>query len=82
MNLWGLHHSVLEEIESQFRAFVLANIANPRAEFYIPTVINNLIEADQVKVRVLISHSQWYGVTYPEDKETVQAALAGMDQIR
>ncbi len=82
MNLWGLHHSVLDAIESQFRAFVLANIANPRAEFYIPTVINNLIEADQVKVRVLISHSQWYGVTYPEDKETVQAALAGMDQIR
>jgi dTDP-glucose pyrophosphorylase len=81
MNLWGLHHSVLDAIESQFRAFVLANIANPRAEFYIPTVINNLIEAGQVRVRVLLSHSQWYGVTYPEDKETVQLALAGMDRI-
>jgi hypothetical protein len=25
------------------------------------------------------SDSQWYGVTYPEDKETVQKALATMD---
>lgn len=75
MNLWGLHHSILEEIEAQFRAFVLANMDNPKAEFYIPTVINNLIEAGKIRLRVLHSNSQWYGVTYPEDKETVQQAL-------
>lgn len=78
MNLWGLHHSVLEEIELQFRAFVLANSANPKAEFYIPSVINQLIESGKIRLRVLHSNSQWYGVTYPEDKATVQAALAGM----
>lgn len=82
MNLWGLHHSVLDEIEKQFREFVLANMANPRAEFYIPTVINNLIEAEKIRLRVLHSDSQWYGVTYPEDKTTVQAALSGMAPLR
>lgn len=76
MNLWGLHHSVLGEIETQFRAFVLANLQQPRAEFYIPTVVNNLIESGKIRLRVLHSDSQWYGVTYPEDKATVQAALA------
>ncbi len=81
MNLWGLHHAVLEEIETQFRAFVAANMNNPRAEFYIPTVINNLIEAGKINLRVLHSDSQWYGVTYPEDKETVQAALAKIGRI-
>ncbi len=81
MNLWGVHHSVLEEIESQFRAFVLATPSNPKAEFYIPTVINNLIEFGKIRLRVLHSDSQWYGVTYPEDKVTVQAALAGMGRI-
>lgn len=78
MNLWGLHHSVLAEIDTQFRAFVQANSANPKAEFYIPSVINNLIESGKIRLRVLHSDSQWYGVTYPEDKDTVQAALAGM----
>ena len=81
MNLWGLHHSVLGDIETQFQEFVLENTANPKAEFYIPTVINNLIKSDKIRLRVLHSDSQWYGVTYPEDKATVQAALAGMDRI-
>lgn len=77
MNLWGLHHSVLDEIEAQFHDFFVANMDNPRAEFYIPTVINNLIEAGKIRLRVLYSESQWYGVTYPADKEMVQAALRG-----
>lgn len=81
MNLWGLHHTILEEIDSQFRDFVRANTEKPKAEFYIPTVINNLIEADKIRLRVLHSDSQWYGVTYPEDKETVQTALAAMERI-
>jgi len=81
MNLWGLHHSVVEHIEVQFREFVLTNRTNPKAEFFIPLVINNLIESGEVDVRVLHSDSQWFGVTYPEDKATVQAALAAMDRI-
>ncbi|MFN7831661.1 MAG: nucleotidyltransferase, partial [Bacteroidota bacterium] len=79
MNLWGVHHSALEEFESQFREFVHSNTDKPRAEFYIPTVINNLLEAGKIRLKVMHSDSQWYGVTYPEDKETVQKALAAMD---
>lgn len=78
MNLWGLHHSALLEIEEQFQAFVQLHFNNPRAEFYIPTVVNNLLKANKISLKVLNSDSQWYGVTYPEDKETVQGALRGM----
>ncbi len=78
MNFWGFHPAVLDEIEQQFRKFVLENKDQPRAEFYIPKVVNTLLENNKVKVRVLNSEGQWYGVTYPEDKETVQAALREM----
>ena len=78
MNFWGFHPTIFGEIESQFREFVLQNRDNPKSEFYIPKVVNTLIEAGKVQVRVLNSDSQWYGVTYPEDKNTVQSALAGM----
>lgn len=78
MNFWGFHHQILSEIESQFRHFVETHFDQPRAEFYIPKVVNTLIEANAVKVKVLSSDSQWYGVTYPDDKETVQAALRAM----
>jgi len=80
MNLWGLHHSVLDEIEAQFRAFVHENLDKPRAEFYIPSVVNTMIEHGKINLKVLYSDSTWFGVTYPEDKGTVQAALAGMGE--
>jgi NDP-sugar pyrophosphorylase family protein len=76
MNLWGLHHSILEAIETQFRSFVLENLDKPRAEFYIPKVVNTQLENGAAQLRVMTSETQWYGVTYPEDKETVQTALA------
>lgn len=78
MNFWAFHPNILEEIAMQFRAFVHANIDKPKAEFYIPTVVNNLIKSEKIKLRVLSSSSQWYGVTYTEDKKTVQAALADL----
>ncbi|MCC6460696.1 MAG: nucleotidyltransferase [Saprospiraceae bacterium] len=78
MNFWGFPPSIFEELETQFRAFVEANLDKPKAEFYIPTVVNNLLHSGQVRVQVLSSDSQWYGVTYPADKDTVQDALRGM----
>lgn len=78
MNFWGFYPTILQEIESQFRAFVLENKDNLTAEFYIPKVVNNLIKAGKVRVKVLNSDSQWYGVTYTDDKKTVQAALEKM----
>jgi hypothetical protein len=61
-----------------FREFVTANMGNPKAEFYIPTVVNQQITSGAARVKVLTSDSQWYGVTYPDDKETVRAALANV----
>jgi NDP-sugar pyrophosphorylase family protein len=75
MNFWGFHPSLLEVIESLFRQFVQENSNNPKAEFYIPFVVNHQIQSGAARVKVLTSDSQWYGVTYPEDKDTVQEAL-------
>ena len=78
MTFWGFHPAVLVEFEQQFRQFVLNNMDNPRAEFYIPSVADTLLKTGKIDLRVLRSDSPWHGVNYPEDKETVQAALAGM----
>jgi hypothetical protein len=78
MNFWGFHHTVFQHIETMFREFVQTNRDNPKAEFYIPKVASTLIQAGKVRLKVLNSSSQWYGVTYPADKETVQEALKQM----
>ncbi|MEZ4917954.1 MAG: nucleotidyltransferase [Saprospiraceae bacterium] len=76
MNLWGFHHSVMDEAQSLFHKFVENHRDQPRAEFYIPTIVSHMIETGKMKLQVLNSDSQWYGVTYPEDKDSVQQALA------
>jgi hypothetical protein len=76
MNFWGFHQQLLPTIDELFRTFVRANLDQPRAEFYIPSVVNHQINTGAARVRVLTCESQWYGVTYPDDKATVQAALA------
>lgn len=76
MNFWGFHPDIFQELDAQFRQFVHANLEQPRSEFYIPTVVNNLLKAGKIQVLVQTSESPWYGVTYPADKQTVQQALA------
>ena len=75
MNLWGFPADIFPEIERQFVAFFHANRENPRAEFYIPTIVNNLLAKGTTEVSVLPNSEQWYGVTYREDKPVVEAAF-------
>jgi hypothetical protein len=78
MNFWGFHHGLLPVLEEMFRSFIAENLHHPKAEFFIPTVVNHQINSGAARVEVLTSDSVWYGVTYPEDKTTVQTALKAM----
>ncbi len=78
MNFWGFHPVIFKDIRSRFVQFVKENEQRPKAEFYIPLMVNELMKSEKAKVRVLNSDERWYGVTYKEDKETVQRALAAM----
>ncbi len=78
MNLWGFHPHFFETLESHFFSFVKNNYKNPRSEFYIPLVINNLIENEEAMVEVIPSVEKWYGVTYKEDKPVIQSAIERM----
>ena len=75
MNMWGLTPDVFEYVENDFKTF-LANMQNPlKDEFYIPTVINNMIHNRGFDIKVLQSGDKWYGVTYRADKKFVGDAL-------
>ena len=78
MNFFGFHPSVFEHMREQFLEFVEANRDAPRAEFFIPLVVNRLVQSGEVKMTVLPTEAQWYGVTYQEDKAIVQEAFADL----
>lgn len=77
MNLWGFTPSIFGELEAQFKPFLdQALVSNPqKAEFFLPSVVDALIQADQASVDVLHSKDKWYGVTYKEDKPSVVKAI-------
>ena len=80
MNLWGFQRSYLDEAWAGFPAFLdKAMVENPmKGEYFLPTVVSNLLSQHKARVKVLRSNDKWYGVTYKEDKPGVVAALAEM----
>lgn len=80
MNMWGFTRSILEEIRDGFPAFLGKGLAsNPmKCEYFLPSVVSELLEADKATVSVLTSKDKWYGVTYKEDKPVVVAAMKSM----
>ena len=76
MNFWGFTPSIFNELRKQFIDFVAQNTDNPKAEFYIPLVVNNMIVNDMATIEVLTCEDKWFGITYKEDKEIVKKAFS------
>ena len=75
MNFWGFTPSIFKEFDSGFATFIENEGHLPKSEYLIPLVVDNMIESGKAVVKVLQTTSQWYGVTYREDKPIVQKAL-------
>ncbi|WP_321996293.1 sugar phosphate nucleotidyltransferase [Draconibacterium orientale] len=71
MNFWGFHPSVFKTLETKFVQFLETEIDKPKSEMYIPSVVFEMIEDNEVEVKVLEANSPWFGVTYKEDKPIV-----------
>lgn len=80
MNLWGFSESFLREAQSRFPAFLDDALANNpiRGEYFLPSVVTQLLSEGKATVRVLPCPDKWYGITYREDKPMVEKALAEM----
>ena len=77
MNMFGFTASMLKELECRFPEFLERGLEeNPmKCEYFLPSVVSDLIEEDKADVKVLRSEDRWYGITYKEDKEAVVSAV-------
>ena len=71
---------MLREMEARFPAFLdTALKENPmKGEYFLPGVVDQLIQEGKADVRVLKSADRWDGVTYKEDKDSVVDAIQSM----
>jgi NDP-sugar pyrophosphorylase family protein len=75
MNFWGFTPAVFGPAVELFKSFALENEQDGKAEFYIPSIAAALTKNGTAKFKVLPTSSQWFGVTYKEDKPIVQEKL-------
>jgi UTP-glucose-1-phosphate uridylyltransferase len=75
MNLFGFTPDFFSQIEEIFADFLRENLHNPKAELFIPLVLDRLINSGQVRMSVLRTPDSWFGVTYQEDKPKVLKAI-------
>lgn len=71
MNMWGFTPDYFEYSDAYFKEFLSnpKNMENLKAEFFIPLMVNKLINEETATVKVLDTTSKWFGVTYAADRE-------------
>ena len=78
MNFWGFTPAIFRQSEAMFKRFVEANEHNPKAEFFIPLIAEELVRTGEAQFKVIPTSAKWFGVTYKEDKPIVQKSLADL----
>lgn len=73
MNFWGFTPDYFQYSEDYFKFFLSneKNITNLKSEFFIPLMVDKLINDGTATCEVLDTTSKWFGVTYPEDRQSV-----------
>ena len=82
MNCWGFTPGFLKVLEDKFPAFLDKGLKeNPmKCEYFLPSVVEELLKEKRATVEVMESAEKWYGVTYKEDKKSVMDAISEMKQ--
>lgn len=82
MNMWAFTGSIMKELKERFPVFLEKGIKeNPlKCEYFLPSVVSDLMAEGKANVQVLKSTAKWYGVTYLEDKPMVVAAIAKLKE--
>ncbi|MEX2044942.1 MAG: sugar phosphate nucleotidyltransferase [Opitutus sp.] len=78
LNCWGFTSALFAGLDAQLPAFITANAANPKAEFYLPECVSAMMARGEAAVRVLPTTSAWFGITYRDDKPRVVAAITDL----
>ncbi len=80
MNFWGFTPVIMAYLDQLFVDFLNVHLDAEKTEFLLPEAINTLVKQNRLSVEVMESDSVWFGMTYPEDRESVKKHLLGVHQ--
>lgn len=71
LNTWGFTPAIFEHLRREFAEFLATHSGEEKAEFFIPTAVNRLVQSGAARLKVLKTPDSWFGVTYREDRPRV-----------
>jgi hypothetical protein len=80
MNFWGFPPGIFPDLKRYFDAFLAAKGGELKSECYLPMAADWMIKQGLLKFRVLPADSEWFGVTYREDRETAVRRIGELVQ--
>jgi hypothetical protein len=75
MNFWGFMPTVFAQLQTRFEEFLKLNSGNLKSECYIPLSVGELVAGGRLRVKVLRTDDEWFGVTYREDRPHVVESI-------
>jgi UTP-glucose-1-phosphate uridylyltransferase len=78
MNFWCFTPDIFQFSQGLFEAFLNENGEESKSEFFIPSVASQFIRQEKGKIKAITTGSQWFGVTYQEDKPIVQKRITAL----
>ena len=76
MNFWICNASIFNYIETYFETFLKQPENLEKSEIYLPFVAQEMMSNGLININVVDSKSDWFGVTYADDKTKAVATLA------
>jgi hypothetical protein len=71
MNMWGFTPDYFTYSEEYFKDFLRVHRDNPKSEYFIPLMVNELVTKNRASVKILKTTSEWFGITYQKDRQSV-----------
>ena len=75
MNFWICNTDIFDYIEGYFRKFLEDERNLNKNEIYLPFVAQEMMREGLIKIKAIKSDSDWFGVTYFQDKDYAVNAL-------
>ena len=80
MNFWICNPSIFTYIETYFSTFLENSDNLEKSEIYLPFVTQEMMENGHIIVKVIEAQSDWFGVTYYDDKDIAVQTLSELTQ--
>jgi UTP-glucose-1-phosphate uridylyltransferase len=75
MNFWICNTDIFDYIENYFKKFLKEESNLEKNEIYLPFVAQEMMNEGLISINAIKSNSDWFGVTYFEDKDHAVKSL-------